>query len=54
MAKSKHRDSDGYDVTGYASDGSDAPHYDYAYSRDRPRRISGQCDERKPFLCDEK
>jgi hypothetical protein len=41
MPKASHRDADSYDVTSY---GSDAPQYDYAYSKDRPRRISGQCD----------
>ena len=36
-----NRDSDTNDVIGYESD---APQYDYAYSRDRSRRMSGQCD----------
>jgi hypothetical protein len=36
-----NRDSDTNDVNGYEND---APQYDYAYSRDRSRRMSGQCD----------
>ena len=36
-----NRDSDTNDVIGYESD---TPQYDYAYSRDRSSRMSGQCD----------